>query len=326
MRIAKCFITFMSIFSLSMLLAIPGTAIADEYIIDDKYTIEYTVVGEDCVRIDKFSATLTEGNTLHEFIIPDKIGNLIVTEIGDEAFPFIQTDTVLVESVYTYIPNTIKKIGVNAFSNTIVNIVYGGTPTEWVALVANTAENNNWIYNSITYQAGDFHYDIQSENAIIVKYIGDTAITSLEIPRSLGGYSVSGIESHKAVFPSQMSLQTITIPKECTLIGAHTFYYCSDLKEVYYGGSKTEWESVDIGAFNTPLLNATIYYAGGTGVTGDIDGNDTVNMRDALALYQSLSGRSALSDAAAAISDVNNDGTINMRDVLMLYQTATVTA
>ncbi len=53
---------------------------------------------------------------------------------------------------------------------------------------------------------------------------------------------------------------------------------------------------------------------------GDINSDGSANMRDALMLYQAVSGGAVLTEAQQTISDINGDGTINMRDVLMLYQ------
>lgn len=57
------------------------------------------------------------------------------------------------------------------------------------------------------------------------------------------------------------SLETITLPTTLTQIGYYAFEHCSNLSDVYYNGSKTMWDQIDIGEKNDDLLNATIHYA-----------------------------------------------------------------
>ena len=52
---------------------------------------------------------------------------------------------------------------------------------------------------------------------------------------------------------------------------------------------------------------------------GDLNFDGNVNMRDALILYQSVSGRVLLTDERREVSDFTGDGNVNMRDALYLY-------
>lgn len=53
-------------------------------------------------------------------------------------------------------------------------------------------------------------------------------------------------------------------------------------------------------------------------VIGDVDGSDTLTLRDIVALYQSVSKWDVEIDENAA--DVNGDGDVNIRDTVLLYQ------
>lgn len=57
-------------------------------------------------------------------------------------------------------------------------------------------------------------------------------------------------------------------------------------------------------------------------VAGDINGDDVVNMSDALLLFAHVSGQKDLSESELENADVVEDGVINVKDALKLYQFA----
>ena len=64
-------------------------------------------------------------------------------------------------------------------------------------------------------------------------------------------------------FNSCKSLTSITIPNSVTSIGSYAFNGCTALKDVYFKGTKTQWDSITIGDMNEPLINATIHSGAG---------------------------------------------------------------
>lgn len=64
-----------------------------------------------------------------------------------------------------------------------------------------------------------------------------------------------------AVFDACSSLTSVTIPKSVTSIGEAAFYGCADLKNVYFTGSKTQWNKISISSNNDALKNAVIHYS-----------------------------------------------------------------
>ena len=45
-----------------------------------------------------------------------------------------------------------------------------------------------------------------------------------------------------------------------TSVCEYSFYCCNSLTNVYYTGSKSEWEAISIGSCNEDLTRATIHY------------------------------------------------------------------
>lgn len=56
-------------------------------------------------------------------------------------------------------------------------------------------------------------------------------------------------------------LDSVTVPASITNIGKFAFDSCDNLTDVYYGGTKEQWQKISIGEYNEPLLNATIHFA-----------------------------------------------------------------
>ena len=56
------------------------------------------------------------------------------------------------------------------------------------------------------------------------------------------------------------SMSKITIPATVTTINNEAFYGCQKLNDVYFRGTKAEWENISVGSNNTYLTNATLHY------------------------------------------------------------------
>lgn len=81
-----------------------------------------------------------------------------------------------------------------------------------------------------------------------------TALKSVKI------YNVPKIEN---IFTDCTALEEIYIPKTVTNIGQHDFRNTTKLKDVYYEGSKEEWDLItkhDGSVYTNHLLSATIHY------------------------------------------------------------------
>ncbi len=62
------------------------------------------------------------------------------------------------------------------------------------------------------------------------------------------------------IFNGCEKLNCVTIPNGVTMIYDYAFEGCTDLKDIYYMGSKQDWEKIVINQGNDCLANATIHY------------------------------------------------------------------
>lgn len=79
------------------------------------------------------------------------------------------------------------------------------------------------------------------------------SLTSIIIPRSVTSIGES-------TFSGCAGLTDITIPDSVTSIGYCAFEKCTSLTNVFYTGTKEEWEKINISGYNECLTNATIHY------------------------------------------------------------------
>lgn len=166
------------------------------------------------------------------------------------------------------LPNTLKKIGNYAFlgcsslqsleiPNSISSISYysfgGCSSIKSVIIPDNITNISPWAFVDCT---GLEKITIGKN----VKSIGEYAfyncsnLKNVDIPNgviSIGNYA----------FYWCTSLKTITIPTTVTSIGDAVFECCYNFTDIYYLGSKTQWEKINISSVeNSYLNNATKHY------------------------------------------------------------------
>ena len=174
-----------------------------------------------------------EGKSQTSYTIPDS-----VTSIGNWAFDGCTGLTSIT------IPNSVTSIGAHAFDGctglTSITIPNSVTSIGYMAFYGCTGLTSITIPNSVT-SIGNW------------AFFECTGLTSITIPNSVTSIG-------DGAFNSCTGLTSITIPDSVTSIGDLAFNGCTGLKDVYYTGSKDEWEAISIGAGNGCLLNATIHY------------------------------------------------------------------
>ena len=179
--------------------------------------------------------TFVDCDNLRCIIIPNT-----VTYIGDSAFTFS-------DNLYdVVIPDSVEYIGMSAFlgtaiyrdtSNYVNEVLYIGNH-----LIDVDSQISGWYYvrpGTKTIAGGAFEYCSE--------------LTGVTIP-----YSVTSIGN--SAFGLCDGLTSITIPSSVMSIGAWAFECCDNLNDVYYSGSKYDWNNIEIQEGNDFLLNATIHY------------------------------------------------------------------
>lgn len=193
--------------------------------------------------------------------IPSTIKSYKVTKIGDSAFK----DCTQITSIT--IPDGVTKIGYEAFE-------------------ACTSITSITIPDSVTYiddRAFEFCEKLISVTIPdSVTYIGRSAfiycyaLKSVTLPAGI-------TRIRNSTFQECWHLESITIPDGVTYIGNRAFYHCtyfksitipdsvtyiddeafrgcSFLSNVYYAGSKGQWNKISIGSENSKLTGATIHF------------------------------------------------------------------
>ncbi len=130
-----------------------------------------------------------------------------------------------------------------------------------------------------TIEVDDYLYQILDDETVCVYSYNGSAAT-LNIPSEVNGRKVTGI--YPGAFSDKPSLVSVTMPDGVTGIGAfafdncasltsitipdsvssidmNAFYGCDNLKDVYYSGSKAQWDKITIGTNNDKLLSASIH-------------------------------------------------------------------
>ncbi len=145
------------------------------------------------------------------------------------------------------IPSSVTSIGSSAFKNT--GIYNNSANWENGALYI-----DNWLIK-VNSKTGDKYAVKNSCVGIANSAFSDCeSLTSITIPSS-----VTSIGDD--VFHGCKSLTSITIPSSVTSIGDGAFEGCTSLSDVYFGGSETIWNSINVGMYNEPLQNANIHFA-----------------------------------------------------------------
>ena len=190
------------------------------------------------------------------------------------------------------IPSAVTKIAVAAFlhCDALTTVYYGGTEDKWSTI---SIEGNNGCLNGVrkyyfsqTEPEKDgyfWHFDTDGVTPVswgnepnysyglayslnsdgkgyTVVGMGDCIDKDLIIPSTHEGLPVNAIGEN--VFNGNTNVTYVLIDRAVTSIGQGAFNLCSSLINVYYNGTKEEWETLcsSIGVSNDYLIDAKVYY------------------------------------------------------------------
>ena len=203
----------------------------DLYSKDKTRIIQYAIGKEtDSFIIPKGVVSICEGafsscDNLTSILIPSS-----VTSIEMYAFSSCNNLTSIL------IPDSVTSIELYAFSScgSLTNIC---------------VDEDNKYYSSIDgnlYSKDETYFDLYAPGKKTGSFIIPDSVTSI----------------NTSAFSVCTSLTNITIPVSVTFVGYNAFSYCKNLKDVYFKGTKEQWDKIIINPYNDYLLNANIHYSG----------------------------------------------------------------
>lgn len=123
----------------------------------------------------------------------------------------------------------------------------------------------------------------------------DSTAGELMIPAIHNEKPVTGIGN--LAFDNCSSLTSVSIPDSVTSIEDGAFYKCSSLTDIYYSGTKSQWNAIYIGSNNSNLTNIKIHYHSVSAI--DSAGNEYYSLEDALSAVKMGDTISLMSDVTA---------------------------
>ena len=179
----------------------------------------------------------------HLYVNDNEITNLVipnsVTSIKNYAF-FRCTGLTSVT-----IPNSVTSIGNSAFDEcSNLTSVHISDLAAWCNISFGNVTANPLFFAHHLYLNNNEITDLVIPNSVMS--IGDSAfsgcsgLTSVTIPNNVTSIGESAFDGCKG-------LTSVTIPNSVTSIGWYAFYYCSSLKDLYFDGTKAQWNNVSKG-------------------------------------------------------------------------------
>lgn len=136
-----------------------------------------------------------------------------------------------------------------------------------------------------------------------------------KIPEGTVGIAASAIYSIGMIRST-----SVYIPASVKYINSRAFKYFINLKDVYFAGSRQDWEKMNIGDENSPLLDAHIHFEDQTPLYGDVNDDGEVTASDALMTLQNFVGSRQFTDEQLKAANVDGVDGITAKDALLILQ------
>ncbi len=171
-----------------------------------------------------------------------------------------------------------------------------------------------------------------------VTSIGDDAFSYCDTLESVTiGDTVTRIGIH--AFANCEALERVDLPASLTEVGLMAFDQCNALSDVYYAGTREQWNSISIGDGNEPLTQATIHFAGeapaknqiGDHITWALSGGTlTLTGTGEIPFFnssiESITGSFTTAVIGSGITRIGNSTFFNCNELTTVTIPATVTA
>ena len=187
----------------------------------------------------------------------------------------------------------------------------------------NTTLESETVYKSYFFEyTNPEDYFIIDENGVINEYSGTQ--NDVFVPDSVSGITVTAIGNEVFKMPFGITdketnyLRTIRLPETCMKIGKGAFESCYYLSDVYFDGTESEWQSVEIGNNNEYLKKAEFHYLKAEPELISFDGVNAV-LIDSNGKTSKMVFAEYINDYCRVL-DVVEDGVINAKDFAYLIK------
>ncbi len=179
---------------------------------------------------------------------------------------FIPASVIMIGSTVFYGCESLTDITVaetNAKYSSLYGVLYDKNKTVLICYPLGKTDATFVVPNgvvSISYFAFGNCKHLQSvtiaDTVTVISYSafsGCSALTEIILPDAVR-------EIGSSAFFNCISLISISIGSGLRTIDTEAFYGCNNLKDVYYNGGEAEWNKIEIGSYNSCLLNAERHY------------------------------------------------------------------